>query len=271
MPDCLSFSKLKFFMSVPRKLTIYERNQLLKYSLKENDLLTKGNLPVEYLTGFVNFCGFDVKVDKNVLIPRVETEELVGHVLNFTQTLDKPLRYLEVGTGSGAISLAIFAALQKNRQPKLKKFMVSDVSLKALELTKKNFRSLFDLASLREINFVASDLLAAIAPQAFDVIVANLPYIPTGDMDSLDASVKDYEPSLALDGGETGFELIARLLEQIVAGGFLSVGGKIFLEVHETHTKDFVKQYFPDIFARFAFEEIRDQNARQRFLVLQSL
>ncbi len=258
-------------MSAPRKLTIYERNQLLKYSLKESDLLTKGNLPVEYLTGYVNFCGLDVAVDANVLIPRVETEELVGYVLDFVKKLDKPLRYLEVGTGSGAISLAVFAALQKTRKSQPEKFIVSDVSPVALELAKKNFQSLFDLASLREIDFIVSDLLTEITPQAFDVIVANLPYIPSGAMESLDASVKDYEPALALDGGETGFELIARMLRQIMASDFLAFGGKIFLEVHETHTKEFVEQHFADINAKFTLEEIKDQFARQRFLVLQSL
>jgi len=77
-------------MSFPRKLTVYERNQLLKYSLKESDLVTKGNLPVEYLTGRVTFAGLELMLDRNVLIPRVESEELVDQVVDFVTNIDQP-------------------------------------------------------------------------------------------------------------------------------------------------------------------------------------
>ena len=263
-------------MSKSRILSIYERNQLLKYSYKETDLLTKGNLPVEYLTGFVNFAGLDLKVNPNVLIPRVETEELVALLAHFAQTeyaatsVEK-FSYLEVGTGSGAISLAFFDFLLKQKKlfAKLDQFIVSDVSPKALALAQENFVNLFTLTQLNKVNFVLSDLLSNVTLSKFDLIVANLPYIPSAEIAKLDSSVKDHEPHLALDGGQTGFELIAKFLEQIIAKSMLKQKGQIFLEVYESHTQEFVQQNFPLLWQHFFIQEIKDQFDRQRFLILQ--
>jgi release factor glutamine methyltransferase len=256
-------------MHKPRKLSVYERNQLLKYSLKETDLLTKGNLPVEYLTGFVNFAGLDLRVSQNVLIPRVETEELADLIIEFIKKYDKPLRYLEVGVGSGAISAAVFSALQKESELQLKQALLTDVSSQALELAKQNLNTFLGEQVLQRVVFLQSDLLASIKPQVFEVIVANLPYIPSGEITKLDTSVKDFEPHLALDGGQTGFELIAKLLEQVVDGKYLAPAGRIFLEVHESHTKDFIKKRFSQLLHHFVIQEKKDQYSRQRFLILQ--
>lgn len=265
-------------MDKSRHLSIYERNQLLKYSLKESELLSKGDLPVEYLTGFVNFKNLEVKVNQKVLIPRVETEELVDLVVEFASTFHENISYLEVGTGSGAISLAFLHELQQQvslieNKIVLAKAVVSDVSSDALALAKENFCRLFEKADFTHATFIESDLLAAIPAadvptQKFQIIVANLPYIPSAEIDKLDESVKNYEPLLALDGGSTGFVLIEKLLSQIVARDFLAKNGKIFLEVHESHTKTFVEKIFSEISQQFEIEEIQDQFGRQRFLVL---
>ncbi len=258
-------------MKQSRKLDIYEKNQLLKYSLKESDLLTKGDLPVEYLTGFVNFKGLELKVDQNVLIPRVETEELVDHLVKFTLSLNQQLSYLEVGAGSGAISWAFLNSLLKikNYHLQIKNFILTDIVQSALKLAKINLQRLFSQKLPIKIDFLESDLLDNLSHKKFNLIVANLPYIPSARIPHLDNSVKDYEPLIALDGGETGFELINKLLEQILDKEFLANGGQIFLEVDSSHDLSFIKNNFPKIIDYFTIQQITDQFARHRFLILQ--
>lgn len=257
-------------MSKPRQLSVYEKNQLLKYSLKETELLTKSELPVEYFTGFVTFKDLDIKVNQNVLIPRVETEELVDLLVDFVQLIQEPISYLELGTGSGAISLAFFDFLLKQKKMKLEKFILTDLSKTALNLAKENFSRLFkETVFLNQVEFLQTDLVESFSHQEFNLIVANLPYIPSKKIKKLDESVKNYEPLLALDGGETGFELIAKMLEQILKKDLLSKNGRIFLEVEQTHNLSFIKEKFPKIDEEFFIEKFKDQFSRQRFLVLQ--
>lgn len=251
-----------------RVLNIYEKNQLLKYSLKEDELLTKGELPVEYFTGFVNFKNLDLKVNQNVLIPRVETEELVDLLINFAISIDRIFSCLEVGTGSGAISAAFFDFLLKTKKIEFEELILTDISNGALNLAKENFTLLFGAAALSKIRFLRNDLLDNFPKKSFNIIVANLPYIPSDKIADLDSSVKDYEPLLALDGGKTGFELINKMLEQVLNQDLLVEDGKIFLEVYETHDVQFIKTEFPKIYEKFSIEEIKDQFERQRFLVL---
>ena len=260
-------------MNKSRKLSIYERNQLLKYSLKETDLLTKGDLPVEYLTGFVEFRNLELKINQNVLIPRVETEELLDLMIEFAKSSLEEISYLELGTGSGAISLAFldFLLKEKSKALRVKQILISDLSTKALSVAQDNLIRLFPQSKdfSFKCDFLVSDLLKNVPKQKFNLVVANLPYIPTKLIASLEASVKDYEPTLALDGGEDGFTLIAQLLEQIILDDFLSLNGKIFLEVHETHTLDFIAKNYPKIMYNFLVEELPDQFDRHRFLILQ--
>lgn len=254
-----------------RTLSIYEKNQLLKYGFKETDLLSKGELPVEYLTNYVEFKNLTMKVNQNVLIPRVESEELVDLMGDFYYLLDDDISYLEVGTGSGAISLAFYDFLTKQNKGKINKFVVTDLSLPALNLAKENFINLFGKLILNKIKFVQNDLLNAFSDQKFNLIVANLPYIPSVMIKKLDGSVKNYEPLLALDGGKTGFDLINKFLEQILYKNILTNNGKIFLEVYETHNIQFIKDNFPKIYQSFSIEEFKDQFARQRFLIFKKI
>jgi len=258
-------------MTKSRQLSIYEKNQLLRYGLREDDLLARAEMPVEYLTGFVNFKNLEIKVNQNVLIPRVETEELIDLMIEFVDSLREPLAYLEVGTGSGAISLALFNFLSKQKRLLLDKLILTDFSAAALKVAKENFSRLFGAGSFSKIQFLENDLLSDFPKQKFNLIVANLPYIPSGRMNALDSSVKDYEPTLALNGGESGFELINEMLEQVLDKELLSGNGQIFLEVYENHNTQFIKEKFPKIFQNFSIREFKDQFNRQRFLVLQKI
>ncbi len=258
-------------MAESRKLSVYEKNQLLKYSLKEAELLAKGELPVEYFTGFVSFRELELKVNQNVLIPRVETEELLDLMIGHVLSLEEHISYLEVGVGSGAISLAFFDFLLKQNKKLIEEFVLTDISSKALIVAKENFSRLFKEETFSKVNFLESNLLEKVFNQKFNLIVANLPYIPSNKIAGLDRSVKDYEPILALDGGETGFELINEMLLQILNKNLLAKNTKIFLEVYEDHDREFIKNKFPKIAKEFSIEEFKDQFERQRFLVLQKI
>lgn len=255
-------------MTSHRQLSIYEKNQLLQHGLQEADLLAMGEMPVEYLTGVVAFRDLAIQVKREVLIPRVETEELVELVCASVVTLSKPLNYLEIGIGSGAISLAVFDFCRRQISLQIEHFCLTDLSPTALRVAEENWTRLFGEVP-KFAQFLRSDLLSELAPHRYDRIVANLPYLPTATIASLDASVRDFEPLLALDGGPTGFELIARMLEQVLAGNFLAEGGQIFLEVDESHDLQFITKHFSMIAQNFLIKAKQDQFARQRFLVLQ--
>jgi len=255
-------------MKQSRILSIYERNQLLKYGFSDDDLIARGDLPVEYLTGLVKFKNLSIKVDQRVLIPRVETEELIDLMSNFCFGLKSKLAYLEVGTGSGAISLAFYDFLMRQKNLQIDKFIMTDISKAALASAQNNFQNIFGQSGLNKVKFLQSNLLESFSQEKFNLIVANLPYIPSSEIEKLDASVKNHEPLLALDGGQTGFDLINQFLEQVLEKDLLIDAGKIFLEVYETHDIKFIKDNFSHIWQNFEIEEVKDQFNRHRFLVL---
>lgn len=165
------------------------------------------NTPIQYLQGYVEFYKLKFKVTSDVLIPRPETELLVDAVIKFSK---QPFSCLDLGTGAGAIAISIAKNLPNC------KIYASEVSLKALKVAKQNAK----LHQVEDsINFLKSDLLSNFDTPV-DVIVTNLPYIPSHRIPYLDSSVKDYEPHLALDGGSDGFKLYRKLFNQINQKGW---------------------------------------------------
>lgn len=189
--------------------------------------------PSQYIKGWVEFYKLKFKVTADVLIPRPETELLVDAVLKFADTLT----ILDVGTGSGNIAISI----AKNTFNA--KIIASDVSEKALKIAGQNAK-LHGVSD--RIKFIVSDLLENITDKP-DIIVANLPYIPSARIPHLDSSVRDYEPHVALDGGEDGFELYRKLFTQIKQKDWkpkLLIG-----EIDYTHGKLAVieaRKFFPE-------------------------
>lgn len=224
-----------------RNLSPYEKNQLRKHGIDES-IAESTQSPVEYLTGAIEFLGNTFRVDKNVLIPRVETEELVS--LATTLILQQAGRnkrevfqIADVGTGSGAIAISIAQELRHHSFA----FAVSafDISPKALVVADKNKQQILPDAP---ITFILSDLLKnTTTNQHFDCIVANLPYIPSDRIHNLDESVKDFEPHLALDGGPDGLNLVRKLLMQ--AETLLTPDGIIVLELDITHTAEALQEF----------------------------
>lgn len=169
--------------------------------------------PLQHLLGTVDFCGRIFLCDHRALIPRPETEQLI----ELLQPL-KPSRVLDVGTGSGIIALTLAAELPDAQVE------ATDISPDALALAAENAAK---LGLEPRITFHEGDLLEK-ATGRYDLIVANLPYIASGEIPTLSREVQ-HDPMLALDGGADGISLIARLIEQ--APPFMQPGGKIALEI----------------------------------------
>lgn len=260
-----------------RILSVYERQQLLKYGLTEEEFLKMGELPVEYFTGFVDFAGLTLKVNQKVLIPRIETEEMVDQAFDYLKHSQKDqLRILEIATGSGAITLALINKIhQLNYLNKNWEFYLSELSAAALAVAKNNFQELLAKTINKEkiqVKFILSNLLDEIENEGkFDLVLANLPYIPSQEIEKLSASVKDFEPIFALDGGATGFELIAKSLEQFLENKLLADDSLMILETHHLHDQQFIRQNYPFLFKQFEIKFIKDQFNRQRFIQLKKI
>ncbi len=200
--------------------------------------------PVAYLTGEKEFYGLNFYVDKRVLIPRPETEMLVEEVIAFVSNLKKdawynnrPLRIIDVGTGSGCIAISLAKHLP------LENFTAGDISSEALQVAKNNAKR---HEVYNRINFQVSDLLENISGD-FDIIVANLPYIGVEKFNFVSRATREYEPHVALFGGEDGLVLYKKLFQQIVDRRFkplLVLGEFGFLQV------DFVRQILNTYFAQ---------------------
>lgn len=181
--------------------------------------------PVAYIEGTKGFHALDLElaVDRRVLIPRPDTELLVDWALESLREPPAPIAHaVDVGTGSGAIALALGRA-----RPDDLRVSATDVSDEALAVARDN-------AARTElpVTFHRADLLEGVAPPegGWDLIVANLPYIPSADVDRLMPEVRLHEPRLALDGGEDGLGLVRRLIAQAVAPGVLAPRGALLLE-----------------------------------------
>ena len=179
--------------------------------------------PIPYIVGQAPFFDFDVQVSPGVLIPRPETEQLVEMAVNWAkkhgvETAQTALSAVDVGTGSGCIAIALARQL-----PTLQVTAV-DICPTALAIAQQNGQRL----APKRIQFQQSNLLQTIhAP--IDLIVANLPYVTSGEWQELADGVKLHEPALALDGGADGLDLIRQLLRQ--ATGKLQASGAVFLEI----------------------------------------
>lgn len=197
--------------------------------------------PLEYILGFKEFFGIRFKVNPDVLIPRFETELLVEEILKNLNS--QFLNILDIGTGCGNIAISL-----KKIKDSLN-ITASDISRSALEVAKENSNNIL---GFNAINFVQSDLFENIKG-TFDIIVSNPPYIPESQLETLPKEVKDFEPKIALDGGEDGLYFYRRILKE--SKDFLNKGGYVFLELNPLLVKDILK-----IASKNKFKEIKIVN-----------
>ena len=205
--------------------------------------------PLWYVIGDTDFCGYKIKVDERVLIPRPETEEMAMMVVNAAEDGNS---ILDLCTGSGAIAIAVAKELEKTN--KKVKITATDISEGALELAKENAE-----ANEAEITFIQSDLFERIRGR-FDVIVSNPPYIPTQEIENLQREVKDHEPRIALDGGADGLEIYRRIAEK--CKNHLNKGGMLIMEVGTGEAQEVVKMFKGDNYSIVA----QDFNGVERYV-----
>lgn len=222
-----------------KKLT---KKQILNYYIVIRKRQT--GWPIAYIVGKKSFFSLDFQVNSNVLIPRPETETFVEIILT-TLRYSNLVRILDIGTGSGCIIASIARTLGPNN-----KYFASDVSTKALTVARKNFYSLGVKVKTKK-----SDMFKNWGSKKFDVVVANLPYLP-----KLNDHIK-FEPRLALLSKKNGLDLIEKLFNQISK---LPYQPEIFLEFghdHATPIKKLAKKYLP----AFKIKLFNDLRGIQRF------
>lgn len=176
--------------------------------------------PVQYVIGETDFMGLRIQCDARALIPRPETEVLVGCAEEFLRGLPGTPAVVDVCTGTGCIACALAKRVPQAR------VSATDLSSAALELARANARALG-----AAVDFRSADLLAGVAAGSVDLVVANPPYVATAECGRLPRTVRDYEPRLALDGGPDGLRLISRLVSE--AAHVLTSGGRLMLEIGE--------------------------------------
>ena len=224
-----------------RDMSLYASDEV---EAKVADLMARrlAGEPVAYLIGEWEFYGLPLDISRDVLIPRADTEVLAERGILAARAAGEGARVLDLCAGSGCVGLAVAA------NAPLCRVVLADVSEEALKICRQNIRR-NDLNA--RVTCVQTD--ARQVPPAmlwdFDVIACNPPYIPTGDIDGLDASVRDYEPHLALDGGDDGLDFYRDIAEKWRTA--LRLGGVLLFEVGIGQASD-VEQ----ILARCGYEDI---------------
>ncbi|TWU23790.1 peptide chain release factor N(5)-glutamine methyltransferase [Bythopirellula polymerisocia] len=185
--------------------------------------------PVAYLVGQREFFSLSFEVTPDVLIPRPETEQLVVRALDLAKEMKsaEPLKIADVGTGSGAIAVCIAKHFENCSVTAI------DISPAALDVARRNAEK---HGVAERIKFVAGDLFSTLSStEKYSLVLSNPPYVSSEEMADLAPDVRDYEPHLALDGGEHGTEVIERLIAQ--SPGYLLSGAWLLLEVGATNAE----------------------------------
>lgn len=207
--------------------------------------------PVQYIVGNVDFYGNIFEVNKNVLIPRFETEELVDKTINYiNEYFDKKVDIVDIGTGSGCIAITLKKNLDSNVD-------AVDISVNALEVAKKNASNLN-----ANVNFIEGDLLNPLTKK-YDVIVSNPPYIAYDE--EIMEIVKNNEPHLALYADNNGLKCYEEILK--AANKYLNEKSLIAFEIGYTQAnaiKSIAKQYFPNSIIRVE----KDLQGKDRFIFI---
>jgi release factor glutamine methyltransferase len=173
--------------------------------------------PVAYLRGEREFYGLKFRVDKRVLIPRPDTEALVDVALARTANVSMSMRLCDLCTGSGCVAIAMA------RQRPTASVFATDISSDAIACARTNAERL----GAYNVAFACGDLFAPVAGRKFDVVTANPPYIATREIETLQQDIRDFEPRVALDGGEDGLDVVRRIVRDapasLVSGGVLAI------------------------------------------------
>jgi release factor glutamine methyltransferase len=246
----LKLPRMKLYLNFERALTETEANATRELVKRRGQ-----REPLQHIVGTTSFCGFEIAVNRHVLVPRPETELLAEFGWQFLLTHNAPATALDFGTGSGCIAIALAAKCPSVR------IVALDVSAEALALAQQN--ALHNGINGR-VEFRAGDGFDALkVAEQFDLIISNPPYIPSGEIASLQQEVRDFDPRGALDGGADGLDFYRRLATE--TGARLKPGGKIMLEFGDGQA-DALKTIFES--QMWIVETVReDYSQRQRILI----
>ena len=212
---CLGCDRLEFYKN--SEMTVSDEQQAAFRKLLARRLQWE---PVAYITSRKEFWSFVLEVNPSVLIPRPDTEIIVEETLEVYRNFNSsPIRILDIGTGSGAIALALACEIAGA------KVVATDISGVALKLAQKNATS---LGLQDKIDFLLGDLFEPV-DGLFDIIVSNPPYIAAAEYEELPAGVRNFEPREALWAGESGLEFYEKLIIQ--APSYLKKNGWLLLEI----------------------------------------
>lgn len=244
----LGCTRMDLYLSFDRPL---EESQL---SPLRDMTKRRGNRePLQHILGNVEFMGKEFLSDKRALIPRPETEELVGILFDKYKNKKGPSNICDVGCGSGVIGISLACHWPDSN------IEMIDLSDQALELTEENIQSL-ELDSSR-FNLINNNLLEGLGKR-FDLIVANLPYVGSREIESLEPELK-YDPVTALDGGESGLSLIEELIVQ--AKSNLNDGGVLALEIGDDQSSEVVQFMNYNVYKDI--ESLKDLSHIERFVI----
>jgi release factor glutamine methyltransferase len=247
----LKLPRMRLYLNFERTLTLTEldgmRDVVKRRGRRE---------PLQHIVGSTSFCGYEIAVDRRVLVPRPETEVLAELGWEFLSTLNsRPSTCLDFGTGSGCLAVALAMKCPQVQVTAL------DISPEALALARENVAR-HDLAD--RVRLVEGDRFAALPTDArFDLIISNPPYIPAAEIATLQPEVREFDPRAALDGGADGLDFIRQLA--VEAGAFLAQGGRLMFEFGDGQA-DAARGIFTG--QNWVVEAVReDYSQRPRFLV----
>ena len=217
----LAMPRMKLYLNFERSLAPGEVDALREFLRRRSQ-----REPLQHITGSTSFCGHEISVNRNVLVPRPETELLAECGWQFLAAVPAPpATALDFGTGSGCIAIALAAKCPTAALTAL------DLSALALGVARENAaRS----GVAERIEFLQSDGFAGLTPgpegvrRQFDLLISNPPYIPSQEIPTLQPEVRDFDPTGALDGGEDGLAFYRLIASQ--AGAHLKPGGKLMME-----------------------------------------
>lgn len=249
----------------------YETNAISRLISNYDELIEARaeHFPLQYILGETYFCGYKFEIDRNVLIPRQDTEVLVEKVIS--DNPDKNKFVLDLCTGSGCIAIAL-ANLGN-----YKLIVGTDISDDAISIAAKNAENLVNSNEIddemnQKIYFLQSDLFSNfnkikdnLGIESFDIITANPPYIRSADLSKLQDEVRKYEPRLALDGDKDGLKYYREIAKD--ACKYLSDNGKIYLEIGYDQARD-VKSIFEKA-GYTHIETIKDLGDNDRVIIFE--
>jgi release factor glutamine methyltransferase len=244
----LKMPRMKLYLNFERVLTGEETDEYREW-IKRRGL----HEPLQHITGSTSFCGFEIAVNRDALVPRPETEILAELGWAYLAGLNSPATALDLGTGTGCIAIALAAKCVGA------KISASDISREALALARQNAEN-----NKVQIEFLEGDGFAAVASDTlFDLIISNPPYIPTAEIETLQPEVRDFDPRKALDGGADGLDFYRRFAVQ--GKPFLKPAGKIMLEFGDGQAAA-IRKIFEN--EKWIVEAVKDDySQRERILI----